>query len=155
MKVGLVACRHVAALSLWLLSCPVMGQDAARRSVIKEEYHLWGQLLQGAISDKGNWASFRMRYDSGADTLFVRNTRTEKSFLFANGQDGMFSGDGFFACSVNGCLHLADLWKGKTVKIDSVKRYEWTADGRLFNQVKDKLAFVKWLGDYAPRATSP
>ena len=31
----------------------------------------------------------------------------------------------------------------------------WTADERLYNQVKDKLAFVKWLGNYMPRTTSP
>jgi predicted nucleic acid-binding protein len=31
----------------------------------------------------------------------------------------------------------------------------WTADERLFNQVKDQLAFVKWLENYVPRATPP
>jgi len=31
----------------------------------------------------------------------------------------------------------------------------WTADERLFNQVKDKLPFIKWLGNYVPRTTSP
>lgn len=31
----------------------------------------------------------------------------------------------------------------------------WTADERLFNQVKDKLSFVKWLGHYVRRTTSP
>ena len=31
----------------------------------------------------------------------------------------------------------------------------WTADERLFNQVKDKLSFVKWLGNYVSRGTSP
>ena len=31
----------------------------------------------------------------------------------------------------------------------------WTADERLFNQVKDKLTFIKWLGHYVPRTTSP
>ncbi len=31
----------------------------------------------------------------------------------------------------------------------------WTADERLFNRVKDKLAFVQWLGNYMPRTTSP
>jgi len=31
----------------------------------------------------------------------------------------------------------------------------WTADERLYNQVKDKLAFVKWLGNYMSRTTSP
>ena len=30
----------------------------------------------------------------------------------------------------------------------------WTADKRLFDQVKDKLVFVKWLGDYVPRTTA-
>lgn len=29
----------------------------------------------------------------------------------------------------------------------------WTADECLFNQVKDKLAFVKWLGNYVPRTS--
>jgi predicted nucleic acid-binding protein len=27
----------------------------------------------------------------------------------------------------------------------------WTADERLFNQVKDRLSFVKWLGSHAPQ----
>jgi predicted nucleic acid-binding protein len=27
----------------------------------------------------------------------------------------------------------------------------WTADERLFRQVKDALPFVKWLGDYVPK----
>jgi predicted nucleic acid-binding protein len=27
----------------------------------------------------------------------------------------------------------------------------WTADGRLFRQVKDSLPFVKWLGDYVSK----
>jgi len=31
----------------------------------------------------------------------------------------------------------------------------WTADERLFNRVKNKLSFVKWLGNYVPRAASP
>lgn len=31
----------------------------------------------------------------------------------------------------------------------------WTADERLFNRVKDRLPFVKWLGNYAPWTTSP
>lgn len=26
----------------------------------------------------------------------------------------------------------------------------WTADEKLFNQVKDKLTFVQWLGNYSP-----
>ena len=28
----------------------------------------------------------------------------------------------------------------------------WTADERLFNRVKDRLPFVRWLGDYVPPA---
>lgn len=31
----------------------------------------------------------------------------------------------------------------------------WTADERLFNQVKDKFFFVKWLGTHVPQRTSP
>jgi predicted nucleic acid-binding protein len=31
----------------------------------------------------------------------------------------------------------------------------WTADERLFNQVKGKLSYVKWLGIYVPRTSSP
>ena len=29
----------------------------------------------------------------------------------------------------------------------------WTADKRLFDQVKARLPFVQWLGDYVPRTT--
>ena len=28
----------------------------------------------------------------------------------------------------------------------------WTADERLVNQVNERLAFVKWLGDYVPNS---
>ena len=31
----------------------------------------------------------------------------------------------------------------------------WTADERLFNQVKDTLTFVKWLRNYIPKTASP
>jgi predicted nucleic acid-binding protein len=31
----------------------------------------------------------------------------------------------------------------------------WTADERLFNAVKDKFSFVKWLGLYVPKTSSP
>ena len=31
----------------------------------------------------------------------------------------------------------------------------WTADERLFNAVKEKLFFVKWLGLYVPQTSSP
>ena len=31
----------------------------------------------------------------------------------------------------------------------------WTADKRLFDQVKVRIPFVKWLGDYMPRTTVP
>jgi predicted nucleic acid-binding protein len=31
----------------------------------------------------------------------------------------------------------------------------WTADERLFNQVTDKLFFVKWLGAHVQQRTSP
>ncbi len=31
----------------------------------------------------------------------------------------------------------------------------WTADERLFNQVKDQLFFVKWLGTHVQQRTSP
>jgi predicted nucleic acid-binding protein len=31
----------------------------------------------------------------------------------------------------------------------------WTADERLFNQVKNKLFLVKWLGIYVPQTSSP
>jgi predicted nucleic acid-binding protein len=30
----------------------------------------------------------------------------------------------------------------------------WTADERLFNQLKDKFFFVKWLGTYVPQTTT-
>ena len=31
----------------------------------------------------------------------------------------------------------------------------WTADERLFHQVKDTLPFVKWLRNYIPKTTAP
>lgn len=51
---------------------------------------------------------------------------------------------------------FATVYNTTYLALAELRRCEfWTADERLFNQVKDRLFFVKWLGNYVPRTTSP
>ena len=53
-------------------------------------------------------------------------------------------------------LGFAPVYDATYLALAEVRRCEfWTADERLFNQVKDGLSFVKWLGHYVPPTTSP
>jgi len=57
--------------SLFALTCPVMGQVGQTPKLDLEALSGWSTLESVSISEKGNWMSYTLTYDSGNDTLFV------------------------------------------------------------------------------------
>ncbi len=54
----------------------------AKKHIFPEDYSKWGNLLLQGISPKGGWVSYRMLYEDGRDTLFVRSATTGISYNF-------------------------------------------------------------------------
>ncbi|MGQ7944148.1 S9 family peptidase [Flavobacterium sp. WC2509] len=112
-----------------LVCCPVMGQVPTQKRLTEADYGLWGTMGAEQISPKGEWASYRMEYESNADTLFVVNTQTHQRYFFAGASMGRFNTDRTFAYNRKDMLVLVDLNTGEDIRIPDVARYDFSADG--------------------------
>ena len=122
-------CLLVKVLFLLLaVACPDIGR-AQLKDLKPDDYRLWSTLNIEKISDKGNWVSYALSYESGNDTLFVKHTTTGKTYAFPKGADGGFGNEKWFVCrDQNSTLHILQLAGGKRIAIDGVAQYSIVAD---------------------------
>ncbi|MFV8351738.1 S9 family peptidase [Flavobacterium sp. XS2P14] len=114
---------------LFLMACPVIGQVKKTRQLTSEDYHLWSTLRSESISDYGKWVSYSLSYESGLDTLFVKNTVTAKTVAFAKGHEGKFVGDSWFACLLpENRFQFLNLNNGKIQDIENVQNYAFSKE---------------------------
>lgn len=78
---------------IWFLTiCPAIGHAQKTKQLTVDDYGLWNNLSEECISDDGKWISFKVSYESGADTLFVKSTAMDKTFTFPKASEGQFNG---------------------------------------------------------------
>lgn len=115
-----------------LVACPMMGQVLAQKPLSENDYGLWSTLQVDQLSSKGTWVSYRMQYESGTDTLFVKNTNKSKQYIFVKGYDAHFKNDSYFTCLVEGKgLVIQNLDNGKQQVISDVVSYS-LSDGNAY-----------------------
>lgn len=85
---------------LWMfISCPLMGQPKSKKLLTAADYPKWGTLFVEALSEKGNWVAYTMRYEElQKDTLFLKNTKTQKTIVIPTAVSGKFNKEQQFAC---------------------------------------------------------
>lgn len=121
-----------------LVSCSVMGQVTNKKQLTEADYHLWSTMEMQAVSAKGNWVSYHLAYESGMDTLFVRNKEATKTYSFAKGYDGKFAKDAFFSCMLpDNVLSVLNLKTGVVRQIKNVVHYVFSSDGKTLITLKD------------------
>ncbi|CAN1528379.1 DAP2 Dipeptidyl aminopeptidases/acylaminoacyl-peptidases [Flavobacteriaceae bacterium] len=114
---------------LFLMTCLVNGQVKKIRPLTQKDYHLWSTLTPDNISDHGKWVSYTVSYESGLDTLFVKNTTTAKTIAFAKGHSGKFVGDSWFGCLLpENKFQLLNLVNGKVKYIENVQDFAFVGD---------------------------
>lgn len=113
-----------------LVPCPAWGQVLPKKQLTEADYRLWGTMGQEQLSDGGNWVSYKMSYESGKDTLFIMNTGTKIKRSFPDGISGKFIKEHSFAYLNKNILILKDLETEKETRIDSIKSYDFSEDGR-------------------------
>ncbi|WP_442787878.1 alpha/beta hydrolase family protein [Flavobacterium suncheonense] len=118
----------LAVFIFGFVSCPVMGQVATKIPLTGKDYHLWGTLQTRALSDNGNWVSYSMSYPSGADTLFVLSTKTQRKYVLPKALDSRFIQENIFAYRKNNSLILLNLSNGTETGITNVSNYRITAN---------------------------
>lgn len=113
-----------------LIAVRTAAQPAAKPIVSEKDYHLWHRLQPGKISDNGQWASFGITYDSGKDTLIVKNTKSETVYRFPKGTAGAFGGMLWFACRQQDTLVVQNLDSGKQSRLPNTGYFAFTSKGR-------------------------
>lgn len=95
-----------------------------QRMVTKADYKLWSTMTVEQLSEAGNWVSYSLYYESGNDTLFVKNTKSLRTYSIANGSNGRFVKECYFICQTNdGQLLLQNLGNGKKKLLGETDSY--------------------------------
>ncbi|WP_432671711.1 S9 family peptidase [Flavobacterium sp. SM2513] len=121
-------------------------QDSAKRNLTQADYNLWHNLQLEAISDDGDWVSYR-HYYSETDTLFVQNRKSKKVLSFSKVLSGFFKKDYYVCGTPDGLLHIVSLKTGKVKVLKGVQQFNvYDAFIATAQQIENEKALI--LFDY-------
>lgn len=113
------------------VSCSLVGQVSHKKALTEKDYALWSTMEIKGSSAKGLWVSYNLAYESGNDTLAIRNKDATKVYSFAKGKDGVFGSDRWFACSLpENKILIQDLQNGNREEIEGVRKFDISNDGK-------------------------
>lgn len=118
----------VSFFILPLVTCPLWGQVVQKKQLTESDYHLWGTLRMDKVTPNGKWASYRMVYEKGIDTLFVTNTNTNQTYSFPSANNAFFAGNEFFICRDSKGLYLLNLTTGKQEVSEPVLECDYSSE---------------------------
>ena len=94
-----------------------------------EDYGLWSSIIPDQLSDDGNWASYRLSYKyTNSDTLILKNTKSNKRFVFPNATRGKFNAELDFACMTKDTLIIQNLNADLPFKRQGVIDFEFSSN---------------------------
>lgn len=127
------------ALFVLVMTCPVMGQ--VKKQLTEADYKLWSTMELKQLSEKGSWVSYSLQYEGGMDTLFVKHTKTLKTYAFAGGTEGKFATDNCFVFrGKDGDLMVQHLKNGTRQTYSDISKYTIAMDGQLLILLKSNGA---------------
>src|SRR5690606_12546339 len=98
----------------------MFSQSITKEKLTTEDYGKWSTLIHENLSPNGKWITYKLRYDSGIDTLFVRHTATSKQYYFPKGNNAAFSNDDqWLTVNRENIVLLHNLITGEQKNIDS------------------------------------
>jgi dipeptidyl aminopeptidase/acylaminoacyl peptidase len=95
------------------------------------DFEKWGRMTGELISPDGKWASCKMEYDSGKDTIFVINTITAKIKHYPGAVSITFSKDSQ-NCVIKypvDSISILDFKTNKLIPYSNVKRFDFISEG--------------------------
>lgn len=109
----------------------LFGQSQIKKKLTQTDFDKWSTLAHQDISPYGNWVTFKLEYDSGKDTLFLKNSKTDKSFFFPNGNSASFSmNERWFKVKQRDTLMLLNLISGEKKRIGTAFKSDFIMKGQ-------------------------
>lgn len=121
----------IPALVLFLIlflvaACPMRGQAVLKKQLSFSDYAQWGTLESDRIAPDENWISFRMTYQNGADTMFVKGIANDKIFAFPSASRTLFTRDNYFIYHSGDSIHVFNPEKNRREGFRSLENYRYS-----------------------------
>lgn len=100
----------------------IQAQNKQKRNLTEKEYSLWTSLALEAISDDGQWVSFRKYYEA-TDTLLVMHRKNKQRLSFNQVYEGIFKNKYYLCGSTDEVFHIVSLESGKVKKLTAVQKF--------------------------------
>lgn len=100
-----------------------MGQALQKKSLSEEDYQRWGEMHINEISPDENWASYKMQYSNGSDTLFIKNVHRNIIYSVPGGNSAVFTDNNLFICKSGNDMHIINLKTTKKEIIPGVRQF--------------------------------
>lgn len=111
-----------------LFSCHLMAQEV--KQLTPDKYSLWSEMEHIKISPNGKWVSYNLRYESGNDTVFLKNVTSLKTLNYPKGNQEKFNDKNHFAVlEHNNKLNLVELTTLHYTTLENVKKFEFIKHG--------------------------
>ncbi|MBZ4033824.1 prolyl oligopeptidase family serine peptidase [Flavobacterium sp. 17A] len=118
-----------------LVACPLWGQVVQKKKqLVSSDYYGWGKLIIDKVSSDEKWVCYKMEYEKGNDTLFIRNNFSHKLYSFPKGRNGFFAGSKFI-CQIDKDIAIVDLKTAVRENLSNTDRYS-------YSQQTDQLIFL-------------
>ncbi|MEA9412637.1 S9 family peptidase [Flavobacterium sp. PL02] len=118
-------------LVIFFVPFTLLSQNNSKKELTVNDYSLWAYLNTDKLSENGKWVSFNLHYQSGIDTLFVKNSKQTKTYNFPGASKGEFIAENWFLMmSSKEELKIVDLLTSKQEIIQGALRYDLGADPR-------------------------
>ena len=137
---------RVTCFIFWLVICPrISGQSNQKKILTADEYKLWSSLTPDKISPKGNWVSYRLKYDYlETDTLFLQSRADLKRIAFPTGREGKFNNELDFGCISKGVFSLLNLKTQKLLEREGALNFKFSKNQKfvviLYKSLNEKLS---------------
>lgn len=108
--------------AMTLVAETVQAQKIHKKNLTEKEYSLWATLALEAISDDGQWVSYRKYYEA-TDTLFVTHRKSKQRFAFKQPYEGSFKSKYYVCGTRDGVLRIVSLESGKVKELKGVQKF--------------------------------
>lgn len=111
-----------------LFSCHLMAQEV--KQLTPDKYSLWSEMESIKISPNGKWVSYNLQYESGNDTVFLKNVNSLKTLNFPKGNQEKFNDKNHFAVlDRNNKFSLVELSSLHNIVLENVTKFEFVKQG--------------------------
>lgn len=136
-KIAHFSIRKTMVSVLLLLCCTSIAQ--LKKNLTENEYSQWSTFSNVALSEAGNWASYKLNYENKEDTLFVKSTHENYIYSFPKGTKGKFLKASVFVYQEpDHRLVLINLDSQKKIVLPDVVRFESVNDGKYIITLNNK-----------------